>query len=95
MNKYEITLVFKPALEDETLKAEFDKAQALFERFGGVVEKVDSWGKRRLAYEIQKVSEGWYYFVTVSGEPSFPRQVEERLRIMESVLRYLIIRLDK
>ena len=95
MHKYEITVVFKPAFDDEALAAELEKVQDLIRRFGGTVEKVDSWGKRRLAYEIQKVGEGFYYFLTVDAEPGFPRALEDRLRITESVLRYLIIRLDK
>jgi small subunit ribosomal protein S6 len=95
MNKYELTLVLKPTFEDAALQEEFDKVQALIQRFEGTIEKVDNWGKRRLAYEIQKVNEGYYYFITITAAPTFPKQVEERLRISESVLRYLIVRLDK
>jgi len=94
MNKYEITVVVKPNLEEEAANAEFAHAQELIERFGGTVEKVDDWGKRRLAYEIQKLNEGFYRFFTVSAEPGAPAEVESRLRLRENVLRYLIIKLE-
>ena len=95
MNKYEITVVVKPNLEEETVNAEFAHVQELIERFGGVVDKVDDWGKRRLAYEIEKLNEGFYRFFTISSEPAAPAEVESRIRLRENVLRYLIIRLEE
>ncbi|MDR2898699.1 MAG: 30S ribosomal protein S6 [Clostridiales bacterium] len=94
MNKYEITVVVKPNLEEEALNNEFQQIQELIERFNGTVEKVDDWGKRRLAYEIQKINEGFYRFFTVTGDGALPAEVESRIRLRENVLRYLIIRLD-
>ena len=64
MNKYELALVLSPALDDEGRAAEVAKVQAVLERFGAKIEKVDDWGKRKLAYEIQKVNEGFYSFTT-------------------------------
>jgi len=94
MNKYEITVVVKPNLEEDALNAEFAQIQELFERFGAVVEKVDDWGKRKLAYEIQKIGEGFYRFFTVSAEANAPAEIESRIRLRENVLRYLIIRVE-
>lgn len=94
MNKYEFAVVLDPNLDEESLKAEFDKVSALITRFDGTIDKVDDWGKRRLAYEIDKLTEGYYYFYTVTAPPSAPREIEDRMRIMEKVVRYLIIRLD-
>lgn len=91
MNKYELAVVIK-AMDDEAVKAEFEKVQALIERFGGAIDKVDEWGRRRLAYEIDKQTEGVYYFITFSAEPGVPAELESRIRIMENVLRYLITR---
>ena len=91
MRKYEAAVILKPHLDDETAKAEFEKVQALITRFGGIVEKVDEWGRRRLAYEIQKIREGIYCFFTFSAEPGAPAEIESRLRISEDILRYLII----
>ena len=61
-------------------------------RFGGTVTNVDEWGKRKLAYEIQKMTEGYYYFVHFEAEPTVPGEVEQRIRIMDNVLRYLCVK---
>ena len=92
MNKYELTVVFHPNLGDDEVAAEFERLKEILARFGGVVEKVDEWGRRRLAYEIAKVNEGVYYIVTFDGEAGVPAEVEARLRINEKVIRYLIVR---
>lgn len=94
MHKYELALVLNPTLEEEAKIAEVQKIQALLERFGGTIEKVDDWGKRKLAYEINKISEGFFSFTTFEAPASAPAEIESRLRIMESILRYLIIRKD-
>lgn len=94
MNKYELALVLSPKLDEESKTAEFAKVQAVLERFGGKIVKVDDWGKRKLAYEIKKVSEGFYSFISFESEASAPAEIEARMRIMENVLRYLIIRKD-
>ena len=94
MNKYEIGVILKPTLEDEALKTELDRVQELITRFGGTIEKVDEWGRRRLAYEIDKITEGFYYFFTFSSENTTPAEIENRIRIYENVIRYLIIRLE-
>jgi len=94
LNKYEIGVIFKPTLEEEPLRAELDRVQELITRFGGTVEKVDEWGRRRLAYEIDKQAEGFYYFITFSAENSVPAEIESRIRIFENVIRYLIVRLE-
>ncbi len=95
MNKYEMTLIFKPTLEEEVVKTELEKAIGHVTRFGGTIDKVDEWGKRRLAYEIQKVNEGTYFFVYFTAPAEAPADIEGRVRIMESLLRYLIIRIEE
>ncbi|MDR3091771.1 MAG: 30S ribosomal protein S6 [Clostridiales bacterium] len=94
MNKYEMALVLKP-IEEAAAKEEFEKISGIITRFEGSIDKVDEWGKRRLAYEIDKLNEGVYYFVTFLAEPSAPKEIESRVRIRENVLRYLIIRVDE
>ncbi|MDR1539263.1 MAG: 30S ribosomal protein S6 [Clostridiales bacterium] len=94
MNKYELGVIIKPNLEEEAQKAELEKVQALITRFGGAIEKVDEWGKRRLAYEIEKLTEGFYTFITFTADSKAPSEIESRIRIVENVIRYLIIRLD-
>lgn len=94
MNKYDVTIILNPNLEEEALNSEYTAIQELMERFGATVEKVDDWGKRKLAYEIQKLSEGYYRFYAINAEGNVPAEIESRLRLRENVIRYLIIRLD-
>ena len=92
MNKYELTLVLNGKLEEDAKAAALEKAQEYIARFNGTVTNVDDWGKKRLAYDIQKVKEGFYYFIKFETEdPACPNEVEARLRIYEPVLRYLIV----
>lgn len=92
MNKYELAVIVKPTLEEESLKAEFESIQEIVTKFGGTIEKVDDWGKRRLAYEIKKFNDGFYSFITFSSKSETPIEIERRMRIKENVLRYLVIR---
>ncbi len=94
MNKYELTVVLTAQVEDEVRVETMDKVKALIERFGGSVVNVDEWGKKRLAYEIQKMKEGFYYFVTFESDSTCPNEIEQRIRIMDNVIRYLCIRQD-
>ena len=81
-------------LKKENFDAFIEKVKALIARFGGNVTNVDEWGKRKLAYEIQKMKEGFYYFITFESDSNCPNEVEQRVRIMEDVIRYLCIRQD-
>ena len=92
MNKYELAVVVSAKIEDEERAAAVDKCKALIERFGGTITNVDDWGKKRLAYEIQKMREGFYYFIQFEAESSAPAEIESRIRIMDNVLRYLVVK---
>ena len=92
MNKYELAVVVSAKIEDEERAAVVDKCKALIERFGGTITNVDDWGKKRLAYEIQKMIEGFYYFIQCEAESSAPAEIESRIRIMDNVLRYLVVK---
>ncbi len=95
MNKYELAVVVSAKIEDEERAAVVDRCKALIERFGGTITNVDEWGKKRLAYEIRKMREGFYYFIQFDAEPTAPAEIESRVRIMDNVLRYLIVRADE
>ena len=82
MNKYELAVVVSAKLEDEARADVIEKVKALVTRFGGNVTDVDEWGKRRFAYEIQKMKEGYYYFVHFEADATVPGEVEQRIRIM-------------
>lgn len=92
MNKYELAVVVSAKIEDEERAAVVDKCKALIERFGGTITNVDDWGKKRLAYEIQKMKEGFYYFIQFEAESSAPAEIESRIRIMDNVWRYLVVK---
>ena len=94
MNKYELAVVVSAKIEDDARAAVVEKVKDLITRFGGNVTDVDEWGKKRLAYEIQKMKEGFYYFITFESDSNCPNEVEQRVRIMENVIRYLCIRQD-
>lgn len=95
MNKYEITVVVSAKIEDEERANTVEKVKNYITRFGGTVTEVDEWGKRRLAYEIQKMKEGFYYFIRFDAEPTAPVEIESRVRIMDNVIRYLVVRQDE
>ncbi len=92
MNKYELAVVLSAKLEDEERAAALEKVQGYITRFGGTVTNVDDWGKKRLAYEIQKMKEGFYYFIQFDAETSAPAEIEKHVRIMENVIRYLCVK---
>ena len=95
MNKYEMGVVVRADMEEDNFRAEMEKVKNLIERFGGTIEKVDEWGRRKLAYPIMKLTEGMYTFITYTSAGETPREVESRLNLMETVLRYLTIRKDE
>ena len=94
MNKYELAVVLSAKLEDDERAAALEKVKGYITRFGGNVVDVDEWGKKRLAYEIQKSKEGFYYFIHFEAESTVPAELEQRIRIMDHVLRYLCVRQD-
>ena len=92
MNKYELALVVNAKIEDEERAAVVEKAKEYVTRYGGTITEVDEWGKKRLAYEIQKMKEAYYYFIHFEADAEVPGEIEQRIRIMDSVLRYLCVR---
>jgi small subunit ribosomal protein S6 len=95
MNKYELAVVVSAKVEDEERAAVVDKCKALIERFGGQITNIDDQGKKRLAYEVQHMKEGFYYFIQFDAEPTAPAEIESRVRIMDNVIRFLIVRTDE
>ena len=95
MNKYELALVVNAKIEDEARAAVVEKAKGYITRYNGNITEVEEWGKKRLAYEIQKMREGYYYFIQFEAEADAPAQIEENVRIMDNVLRFLCVRKDE
>ncbi len=94
MNKYELALVVNAKIDDEARTATVEKVKEYIARFGGTVTNIDEWGKKRLAYEVQKMREGFYYFIQFESDSTCPGELEQRVRIMDNVVRYLCIRQD-
>jgi small subunit ribosomal protein S6 len=94
VKNYELAIVLFSTLSEEEKLGTLEKVKELIVRFGGEIKNVDDWGKRKLAYEIDKQREGFYYFIQFNAETSTPAEIESRIRIMEPVLRYLILSLD-
>lgn len=94
MNKYELTVIVNAKVEDDVRTETVEKIKEYIARYNGTVTNADEWGKKRLAYEIQKMREGFYYFIQFESDADCPAEVEKHLRIMENVIRYLCIRQD-
>ena len=93
MNKYEVVYIIDPAVEEEARKELVAKFSELIAGNGGTVDKVEEWGKRRLAYAIDYKTEGYYVLVSFQGDAELPKELERNLQISDSVIRYQVIRL--
>jgi len=93
MNKYELVYIIDTAVEEEARKALIDRFNGIITENGGTVDKVEEWGKRRLAYAIDYKTEGYYVLVNFSAEASLPLELERNLKINDKVLRYQTIRI--
>ncbi len=94
MNKYELALVVDATIEEDVRNATVEKVKEYITRFGGAITDVEETGKKKLAYDIQKMSEGFYYFIHFDSEADVPGELEHVVIITDNVLRYLCIRLD-
>ena len=92
MNKYELALVVNAKIEEDVRLATVEKAKDYIARFGGTVTEVEDCGKKKLAYEILHMKEGYYYFIQFESDSSCPAEVEKSVRIMENVIRFLCVR---
>lgn len=94
MNKYELTLVVNAKIDEDARTAAVEKVKAYIEKANATITNVEDCGLKKLAYEIQKMGEAYYYFIQFDAEADVPAQLETNVRIMEPVLRYLCVRLD-
>ena len=92
MNKYELAVVVSAKIEDDERAEVVNKVKALIERFNGQITNVDEWGKKRLAYDVQKMKEAFYYLIQFDADSKAPGEIESRIRIMDNVIRYLCVK---
>ena len=94
MRTYEVMVILDPSLDERTVAPSLDTYLNVVRQDGGQVESVDVWGKRRLAYEIQKNAEGIYAVIDLRAEPATVKELDRQLTLNESVLRTKVIRPD-
>lgn len=94
MSKYELAVVVNAQIDEEARLAVVENCKSVVTRFGGTISDVEEWGKKRLAYEIQKMNEGFYYFIHFESEGEAIAEIEQRMRIMDNVIRYLCVKQD-
>lgn len=92
MNSYETLYVIKPDLDDEVRAALIQKFSAIITDNGGEIESVDEWGKRKLAYAINYISEGYYVLVNFKAQPELPAELERNFKINDNIMRYIVIK---
>ena len=95
MRQYELMVILDPELEERTVAPSLDQFLNVVRQGGGTVEKVDIWGRRRLAYEIAKKTEGIYAVVDLEADPDTVKELDRQLNLNESVLRTKVIRPDR
>ena len=95
MRKYENIFVAHPSLDEEAVKALIEKFKGVIENGGGTVDNVDFWGKRKLAYEIAKVNEGYYTLINFTASQELPKELDRVLRITDGIIRHMIVKEEK
>jgi len=92
MRKYEVIFIQNPSFDEETVKANIEKFKGVIENGGATIENVDFWGKRKLAYEIKKESEGYYTLIHFTAGPELPKELDRIFRITDGILRHIIVK---
>jgi len=95
MRPYELTFIVRPDVEADSLNAVVDKVKSLVTDGGGQVTEVNSWGRRHLAYPINKITEGQYFLLKAQMPAQMIGGLERDLRLTEQILRFLVVRADE
>lgn len=94
MNSYEAVYIINTSLEDETRQQLIERFSGIVTQDGGIVEKIDDWGKRKLAFEINDITEGHYILMTFKAKPELPKELERNFKNNENIMRFLVIKKD-
>ena len=94
MQQYELMVILDPEVDERTVAPSLDKFLNVIRNDGGTIEKVDIWGRRRLAYEIDKRTEGIYAVVNFTAEPATSDELDRQLKLSEAVMRTKVLRAD-
>ena len=94
LRAYEVMVILDPSLEERTVEQSLDKYLNVIRKDGGSVESVEVWGRRRLAYEVKKNTEGIYAVISLNAEPATVKEFDRQLTLNESILRTKVMRPD-
>ena len=94
MTSYEVALIIRPDVEEEAQQSLIERLSQLLAAQGGQVDNVETWGRRRLAFPIAKVNEGYYYFIQGQFDSSVLPELERTAKLSEDIIRHMVIRMD-
>jgi small subunit ribosomal protein S6 len=94
MRPYEVMVILDPDTDERSVQPTLEQYLTVITKGGGTVENLDIWGRRRLAYEIQKKSEGIYAVITLQANPADVKEMDRQFSINESIMRTKVIRTD-
>lgn len=94
MRKYETIFILNPEISEDEVNSVVDKVKLLIEKSEGIIENVDFWGKKKLAYEINKKNDGYFVLINFSSKEDFPKELDRNFRIMDLVIRHIIVKKD-
>ena len=95
MRKYETIFILNPDLEEEQTQSTIEKVKGIITQTNGEILKVEDWGKRKLAYEVKKKAKGHYILIHFLGTPALLSELERNFRVMDAVIKFQSVRLDK
>ena len=95
MHAYELMVILDPEVDEKTVAKSLDQFLDVIRKDGGTIDNVDMWGKRRLAYEIQKKTEGIYAVVNFTANPAATAELDRQLRLSEAVMRTKVLRAEE
>lgn len=94
MNQYEVLYIIRTDIDEAAIAAVMERFSTIITENGATIDKVEPWGKKRLAYPIDYKNEGYYVLLNMTAAPEFPAELERNFRNAEEILRYLVIRKD-
>ncbi|GAA0575641.1 30S ribosomal protein S6 [Kribbella sandramycini] len=95
MRRYEVMVILDPELDERTVEPSIDTYLNIVRKEGGTVEKLDIWGRRKLAYDVKKKAEGIYAVIDLTATPAVVKELDRQLTLNESILRTKVIRPDQ
>lgn len=93
--QYELVYIASPDATEQTIADLHTQIEQIVQRYTGVIDKTENWGRRKLAYEIAHAREGTYVVETISGSGELMKEIDRRLRVIDTVIRHLIVRVDE